>query len=188
MRNTFDTPMQVWGCLRVTRSFSRRRAQFVVVFVVMLTILGLALGVGILAWQHGDWPRALLLWLGSAAICTMLIGSAPGLLASGPGLQLRPDGFLDDSGALPSGFVPWSDVQGVRFATGPNNQGHLVFFVREPEVYARRGSVWTRWLRRGNASVLGSPVWVSVSMLAAPRDEVFEAVLEYVKQYTDIEV
>jgi hypothetical protein len=87
-----------------------------------------------------------------------------------PGLVLGPTGLMDNSSAVAAGFIPWSDVTGVKvFWFGI--QRFLVIRVADPEKYIARGNPFKRALNRANTGMVGSPIAISSNALRIPFHE-----------------
>lgn len=106
------------------------------------------------------------------------------LLDNRPGLILNSAGFLDNSSAVASGFVPWADVLGFSIFE-VQKQKTLVVRVREPERYTVAGGMFKRMLNRMNYKLCGSPVVISANSLTLGFDELLEISQAYLHRYGD---
>ena len=164
----------------------RSRTAFIGPLLGLAVFIALAVSVALLAGSRGEWMPAGMLLISAGVLAVFFAIAARQFLETAPGLVLNSEGITDNSSGLPCGFVPWSDVLGGTVLSNATGAQFIVLAVSDPAAYSRRGSAATRWLRNGNARMLGSPVWISVGALAADGDEVVRLVLEYVERYTGL--
>jgi hypothetical protein len=122
--------------------------------------------------------------VGAAVFGACAIWWVTKLFDTRPGLILERDGFTDYSGALPSGFVPWSDVTGLSVFKVKSTRT-LVVKVADPEQYIKRGNALRRTLARVNANTCGSPIRIGSNDLTIGFDELSSLFDSYWRAWKD---
>lgn len=152
--------------------FSRTRLVLLIAGSLLMTAMG--------AWLFmtgGPPGRSTRPWMvhATGAVAFLFFGAAAVYAVAKafdrkPGLVLGPTGLVDNSSAVAAGFIPWSDVTGVRIFTF-GIQKFLVVRVADPEKYIRRGNPFRRALNRVNTWMCGSPITISSIALRIPFRE-----------------
>jgi len=126
--------------------------------------------------MHGIGVAAILFF----GFCAVFGGKK--LLDNKPGLILNSAGIIDNSSAVATGFMPWSEVVGFSIFEA-QGQKTLVIRVRDPEHYIMAGGMFKRMLNRMNYKLCGSPVVVSANSLKLGFDELLEISQAYLNRY-----
>ena len=88
-----------------------------------------------------------------------------------PGLIISDKGIVDNSGALSAGFIPWSDIKGIK-ETIVAKQKFITVVVRNPQFYIHRQPTrLKRWLMKRNYQWFGSAIGISANGLKYNYDE-----------------
>jgi hypothetical protein len=181
MPNTFDTTGDMQ--LDEQRAFKLNRVLLAGMSIVML--LFVALGVWLTTVPDGNRDNTPAHVLG--VICIVVFGTLLAMVVRQlvdlrPGLVLNGEGILDNASAVSVGLVPWSDVVRLYVVDAGGNK-YLVVEVSNPSEYMSRGGPIARWMRRGNAGMLGSPIFIGNRSLQVPFDELVEACIGYLDRY-----
>ena len=120
-------------------------------------------------------------WLGTVLLGPITVYSIRKFFDRRPGLTFTAAGVTDNSSAIPSGFIPWSDIQGITTLKSRGTR-YLVVMVKDPDKYWERGNLLQRWLRR-RATGFGSPVALSAGLLAINFDGLTRLFEQYLKKY-----
>jgi hypothetical protein len=87
------------------------------------------------------------------------------LFDEAPGLIISEDGITDNSGGLPAGFVPWSDIIAVKELVVVN-QRFINLVVKNPQEYIQRQkSALKRKIMQKNFEIYGAAIGVSANAL-----------------------
>lgn len=125
-----------------------------------------------------------------AAISSILMGLlgvyffTPKLLGKKPGLILSDTGFLNDSGALKLGFIPWSDIIEIQEmsiqASITSKQRFILLKLKNAEQYLSNiKSPILRKLASANMKNYGTPIHISTNGLKIKHDELFQLMTAY---------
>lgn len=99
-----------------------------------------------------------------------------------PGIVLSEAGLQDNSTGVSVGFIPWSDITGVdTYRTF--NQRTLVVKVSDPQKYLGGGNALTRYLRKSNLKLCGSPVTITSTVLNIGYDDLMAEIQDYIRRY-----
>ena len=135
--------------------------------------------------QLARYDRMLVQGIALADIVFFAAASAMGmrkLFDRRPGLELTPEGFIDNSSGVSVGLVPWAEVTGLGvWELGAART--IVLAVRDPEKYVARGGPLRRRVNRANLHLCGSPVVVSSASLQIGFDELLELFKAYLARH-----
>jgi len=74
-----------------------------------------------------------------------------------PALVLDAKGITDTASAVSSGFIPWSDITGMRIVT-VRNQKMLGIDVADTDAVIAQYPAFRQWLMRMNVRMVGTPI------------------------------
>jgi hypothetical protein len=101
-----------------------------------------------------------------------------------PGLIISGDGITDNSGGLPAGFVPWSDIVAVKETTVVR-QRFINLVVKNHEDYVlRQKSALKRWIMRKNFKVYRTGIGISPNALKIDYDDLKEIIEKRFSDFT----
>ncbi|MBN8782137.1 MAG: hypothetical protein J0G98_03660 [Terrimonas ferruginea] len=112
----------------------------------------------------------------SGATCVAFFGLMAIILLSRlnkplKGLIITAEGIEDHSSVTAAGFVPWTDVRGIR-DTRVFNQQFIVVVVHNPQEYIdRQGNFFKRKSAQSNFKMYGSPVIISANSLTSKFED-----------------
>lgn len=90
-----------------------------------------------------------------------------------PGLIISTEGITDNSSAVAAGFIPWTDITGIK-TTAVMNQKFILFIVKNPETYINKQTgIIKRKAIQMNYSTYGSPICISSNALAINFEELY---------------
>jgi hypothetical protein len=92
------------------------------------------------------------------------------LMDDKPGLIIGPDGIIDNSSGISAGFIPWSDITGIKIQH-VFSQKFLMIIVRNPETYIGRQHGVKKGAAKANHKMYGSPVAISSNALQIRFEE-----------------
>lgn len=162
----------------------------------LLLVLGCLLFVALGAWllsldpagiaEHSRFRSPVLVYaVGLTSIVlfgAILVFNARKLFDRRPGMVLDSAGLHDNSSGTAAGFVPWSDI--VDIGTYKTfNQRVLVVAVADPAKYLGGGNAVTRYLRKANLKLCGSPITISTAPLKIRFDDLRNAIENYRARY-----
>lgn len=99
-----------------------------------------------------------------------------------PGLVLNSSGLVDNASGVAAGFIPWSEVTGVRIHE-IHNQKMLVIGVSEPRKYIDRGGALKRTLHKASYKMGSGPVAISSISLKVDFPELVSLFNRYYRKY-----
>jgi hypothetical protein len=162
---------------------------------ILLLMTGCSAVVGIGAWMLGmsdvtashSLYRSPLLVHGAGLVLIILAGlcvivAARKLCDPRPGLRLTEAGLIDNSNGVSVGFVPWTDITGIK----PHKIGSprfLIVQVAVPEKYISQGSAVQRWLNRKTFNMCGSPIAISSNTLEMDFEDLTRLFNYYFSKY-----
>jgi hypothetical protein len=111
-----------------------------------------------------------------------MFGYARKLFDSKPGLEITKDGLYDNSTGISVGLISWNDITSFKIVK-VKSQRFLAVMVSNPEKYISRGSSLTRFFRRMNLTMYGSPTIVTSSTLNMNFDELVSILNTYRSRY-----
>ena len=98
------------------------------------------------------------------------------LFDKAPGLIISVDGITDNSGGLPAGFIPWSDIVAVKVMVF-KNQRLLNLVVKNPHEYIQRQKgALKRMLMKKNLEIYGAAIGISANSLKINFEELKEII------------
>jgi len=160
---------------------------------IFCAFLFVGLGFWIVSWDNAS-IQALRginndpLFVRSVGVAAILIALAfllfgiRNLLNRKPGLVLSSAGFTDNSSTYAAGFIPWSEIRGLRVYK-ILGQRCLIIHLISPEKYIIRGGPLRRMLMHANASICESPIVISSSTLEIEFDELHQLFQSYISRY-----
>jgi hypothetical protein len=87
------------------------------------------------------------------------------LMKNGPGLIISEEGITDHSSGVSAGFIPWSDIIGVKEQVVAN-QRFINLVVKNPQEYIdRQGSAFKRKIMQKNHDIFGTGIGISSNTL-----------------------
>lgn len=131
-----------------------------VFFVLLISIVILAISARLLTLpQEISIKGTIAAWL-----CVPIFGSSAlfalsRLFSNKPAITIDNAGITDNASALSVGFIPWSDITGVRIGT-VKRQKFLGLLLRNPEKYLAKASLLKRLLMKSNLSWGGYAVTI----------------------------
>jgi hypothetical protein len=100
-----------------------------------------------------------------------------------PGLTISVDGITDNSGGLPAGFIPWSDIIAVKVIE-INNQRLLNLVVKNPHEYIQRQkSALKRMIMKKNLDIYGAAIGISANALKINFGDLKETIEKRLSDY-----
>ncbi len=106
------------------------------------------------------------------------------LIDKKPALILNNSGIVDNASSVSPGFIPWSEVVGAKIVE-VQKQKMLVINVREPEEYIARGNLLKQTLNKANYKMVGSPISISLNVLAINFSELTTLFDQYQRTYAE---
>ncbi|HVJ51042.1 MAG TPA: STM3941 family protein [Aliidongia sp.] len=162
---------------------------------ILLAMIGSIAFVGVGAWMFGMSDVTAVhslhrppLYVHGVGLVSMIFAGLCGIIAARkffdrrPGLHLTEAGLIDNSSGVSAGFVPWTDIIGIKLHKIAHTR-FLVVEVAEPEKYIARGSAVRRWLNRKNFHRCGSPITISSTALAIDFDDLTRLFNHYLSKY-----
>jgi hypothetical protein len=128
-----------------------------------LSVVFLGAG-GWLVLHAEDFPRHALVWLslvGWSAIAFALLGLWGACwmgISSRAGLRLDAAGLCDHTSLNAAGFVPWSEIRGLRVVDQGRAALYVVIDLHDAAAFLQRFGRLKRWMLKSSAWITGSPV------------------------------
>jgi hypothetical protein len=105
------------------------------------------------------------------------------LFDKSPGLIISADGITDNSGGLPAGFIPWSDITAVKVIE-VNNQRLLNLVVKNPHEYIQRQkSALKRMIMKKNLDIYGAAIEISPNAIKINFEDLKEIIEKRFSDY-----
>lgn len=103
------------------------------------------------------------------------------ILQREPALELTDEGFVDRSSLVAAGFVPWSDVVGLR-QYDTFGQRFLVVKVADPKKYVQRHGMVPRFFATMNVKMVGSPVSLTANSMRIDQATLYSVFKTHVER------
>ncbi len=148
----------------------RTHTQDVIAFIV--SVVFIACGAWALMLPTGQITAdgRLIVWLLMSLFISIAAFAASGLVSRKPALTIDRTGITDNASGLSVGFIPWSDIVGIRIVT-LQAQKYLGVSLRNPNEYLKRAPLVKRLLIRTNVHCLGHVVNIPQLSLPVPVED-----------------
>ncbi len=104
------------------------------------------------------------------------------LFKKGYALELTPLGIQDNSSAISAGYIPWSEVTGIRESV-MSGQVFITVDVLNPGEHSNRGNLLQSWVKKANIGLVGSPVNISAQAMKITHNELLDLLIKHAKRY-----
>jgi hypothetical protein len=128
-------------------------------------------------------PVIIIIAVALLAIVGFLVGTLyfRQILKNGPGLIIDDTGFTDYSSGLAAGYIPWTDVKGIKTISPPKYKRRSISIIlKNPNAFLeRQPNALKRKAMTVNFRNYGSPIQLSANSLECSFDELLHHLQTY---------